>query len=775
MGDTCRATVRVTGTVQGVGFRPFVYRTAVDAGVTGHVRNAGETVEAAFEGPRDAVERVVTALRNDAPPLATVERVSVDWGDPLGDEAFEIRDSEADAGGGIDVPVPPDTGICDACLDDVRDPASPYHGYWATACVDCGPRFTVVRDVPYDRTRTSMAAFPLCADCRERYETPTDRRYHAQTTACPDCGPTLRYEVDGRSVTTGSEALRRAGAALSDGTIVAVKGIGGFHLVCDATDPDVVASLRERTGRPAKPFACMVPSLDSLRGVAAFDSTEADTLTDVRRPIVLLEKAADSSWLDAVAPALDTLGVMLPYAGLHHRLFDYVSGPLVMTSANRPGEPMCTTADAVWSRLDAVVDGVLAHDREIVARCDDSVIRVVDGDERFVRRSRGWTPTTLPNPVGGDVSPVLALGPERDATVALATGEGVVLSQHLGDIDGPDARSFHRDAVDHLCTLTDIEPRTVACDRHPEFLTTAEADRYAADGLAGPVAVQHHHAHAAGLCAEHGVERAVVVTADGTGYGTDGTVWGGEILDARYADFERVGGLGPFSLPGGTAAIEHPARVLASLLDSPELVDERLVETGAVGSRAAAETVRQQAEKGVNAPTATSAGRVLDAVSALVGACDRRTYEGEPAQRLEALATSGTVHPLSLQYRRANGRRVLDTPALVADLAEMLSSQSAADVAATAQAALARGLGTLAVEAARERGVGTVGFTGGVAYNDAITRRLREVVTDAGLAFLTPAAVPPGDGGIAYGQAIVASARASGERKRPASSEDPGG
>ncbi|WP_253737503.1 carbamoyltransferase HypF [Halohasta salina] len=759
MVDTCRATVRISGTVQGVGFRPFVYRTAVEAGVTGHVRNAGGTVEAAFEGPRDAVEDVVATVRDDTPPLATVDAMTVDWGEPAGDDSFEIRDSEADASGGIDVPVPPDTGICEACLDDVRDPSSPYHDYWATACVDCGPRFTAVRDVPYDRTRTSMADFPLCDDCRERYETPTDRRYHAQTTACPDCGPTLQYEVDGSPVTTGNDVLRRAGDALSAGNIIAVKGIGGFHLVCDATDPAVVDALRERTGRPAKPFACMVPSLDSLSGFAAVDEAEADALGDIRRPIVLVDKAAETPWLEAVAPGLDTLGVMLPYAGLHHLLFDHVSGPLVMTSANRPGEPMCTTADAVWARLDGVVDGVLTHDREIVARCDDSVVRVVDGDRRFVRRSRGWTPTTLPNPAGdSETAPVVALGPERDATVAVATGEGVVVSQHLGDIDGPEALSFHREAVDHLCRLTDIEPEVVACDQHPEFLTTAEADSYAAEGTEGPVAVQHHHAHAAGLCAEHGIERAIVVTADGTGYGPDGTVWGGEVLDVQYADFERVGGLGPFPLPGGRAAVEYPARVLAGLLADP-IVDDRLVETGAVDSRAEATVVRQQAETGVNAPTTTSAGRVLDAVSALVGACDRRTYEGEPAQRLEALATNGTVQPIDIQYRSTNGRRVLDTQSLVSALADMLTRQSAADVAATAQAAVARGLGTLAVAAARRRDVGTIGFTGGVAYNDAINRHLRAVVEGAGLTLLTPNAVPPGDGGIAYGQAIVATSR----------------
>jgi hydrogenase maturation protein HypF len=762
MPDTARARVRISGTVQGVGFRPFVYRTAVDAGVTGHVRNTGGTVEAALEGPSEAVERVVETVRTDPPPLATVDAVEVDWREPAGAEAFEIRDSGGDDAGTVDAPVPPDTGICDACLADLRDPDSPYHDYWATACVDCGPRFSVVRDVPYDRERTSMAAFPLCADCRERYETPTDRRYHAQTVACPNCGPTLRYEVDGQSVATGADALRRAGRELADGAVLALKGTGGIHLVCDATDPAVVEALRERTGRPAKPFACMVPSADAAAAIAAVDETERDALTDVRHPIVLLEKAAETPWLDAVAPGLHTVGVMGPYAGLHHRLFDHVDGPLVMTSANLPGQPMCTTVEAVWDRLGDVVDGVLGHDREIVARCDDSVVRVVDGGLRFVRRSRGWTPTTLPNPTDGDgTAPVLALGPERDATVALATDDGVVCSQHLGDVDGPDALDFHREAVAHLRDLTGVDPAVVACDRHPDFLTTAEGERYAADGLDGPVAVQHHHAHAAGLCAEHGIDRAVVVTADGTGYGPDGTVWGGEVLDVRYGDFERVGGLAPFPLPGGSAAVTYPARTLAGLLDDAELVDDRLVATGAVDSRSAAATVRQQAEAGVNTPATTSAGRFLDAVSALVGACDRRRYEGEPAQRLEALATTGTAQPIALQYRSRDGRPVLDTHALVSTLAELLTDRSAADVAATAQAALARGLGTIAGDIATERGVDAVGFTGGVAYNDAITRRLRAVVAERGHTVRLPTAVPPGDGGIAYGQAIVAASRST--------------
>ncbi len=755
MGDRTRAVVRVTGVVQGVGFRPFVYRRADDTGLDGYVRNTGDGVDAVFEGPRGAVESVIEAIRTDNPPLARVERVDVEWTEPAGVDGFEIRDSDSDGGAGV--PVPPDTGVCEQCLADIRGSDSQYHGYWATACVDCGPRFTVVRSVPYDRTRTAMAEFPMCGACRERYETPTDRRYHAQTIACQSCGPTLRFEDGDSVVATEQDAIRHAGQRLADGDLLAIRGIGGTHLVCDATVP-AVEKLRERTRRPAKPFALMAPSVDSIRSFAAVDDDAETVLTDIRRPIVLLERESGADWLDTVAPGLSTVGVMLPYAGVHHLLFDHVEGPLVMTSANMPGEPMVTTVDGIRDTLGSVVDGALVHDRDIVARCDDSVVRVVDGDRRFLRRSRGWTPEALPNPAAEDgTAPVLAVGPERDATVAVADADRVVLSQHVGDVDDPATLAFHREAVAHLTDLTGIDPSVVACDMHPDFLTRAEAERDAEDGLDGPVTVQHHHAHAAALLAEHDRSRAVVVTADGTGYGPDGTVWGGEVLDATLADFERVGGLDSFPLPGGEAAVEHPARTLAGLLADAETVGDRLLATGAVESRSEARVVRQQARQGVNTPETSSAGRFLDGVAALVGACDRRRYEGEPAQRLEALAREGSVRELSVPFGECDGDRVVATGELLRALDSLPAPP--ADVAATAQDALARGLGEIAVETANERGVDAVGFTGGVAYNGAISRRFRELVESAGLDVLSPDRVPPGDGGIAYGQAVVATAR----------------
>ncbi|WP_302081568.1 carbamoyltransferase HypF [Salinibaculum rarum] len=755
MPDRTRAEVRVTGVVQGVGFRPFVYRRAVDASLDGYVRNTGDGVDAVFEGPQPTIETVLDAIESDNPPLAWVDTLDRTWTEPTGLDGFEIRESSSS--GATGVPVPPDTGICEQCLDDIRDPASHYHDYWATACVDCGPRFTVVRDVPYDRPRTAMDEYPLCEECRARYETPTDRRYHAQTVACAECGPTLRFEMDGETRSEGRTAIRQASDQLADGDILAIRGIGGTHIVCDATRPAVVERLRERIGRPNKPFAVMAPSLDSVESFADLGDGDRDALTDVRRPIVLADRG-DTDWLNAVAPGVHTVGVMLPYAGLHHLLFDGVDGSLVMTSANRPGEPMVTTVGGIRERLDSVVDGALVHDRDIVARCDDSVVRVVDGDRRFVRRSRGWTPASLPNPAADNGNqPVLALGPERDVTAAIADGDGVVLSQHIGDVDDPSTLKFHRQAISHLTDLTGIGPAVVACDQHPDFSTSAEAERYAEEGLDGPVTVQHHHAHAAGLCAEHGVERAIVVAADGTGYGPDGTVWGGEVLDATLADFERVGGLDTFGLPGGETAVWYPARTLATLLDDADVVDERLVATGAVDSKSDAELVREQARAGVNTPATTSAGRFLDAVAALVGACDRRDYEGEPAQRLETLAASGTPRELSVPMTDREGTTVVAVDELLQSLAEL--DAPPADVAATAQDALARGLGQLSVDAARERGVDIVGFTGGVAYNEAISEQLRHVVEERGLDYLVPERIPPGDGGIAYGQAVVATAR----------------
>ena len=740
--------LRIEGVVQGVGFRPFVARTADSVGVDGWVTNTGEGVRVHVEGDRAAVEAAAERIESDPPPLATVDRVARSRAEPEGYDGFTIRDSAT--GGDGTALVPPDTGICRQCLADLRDPESPYHSYWATACVDCGPRFSVTRRLPYDRERTSMADFPLCADCRSRYETSTDRRYHAQTVACPDCGPTVRAVTDdGESLTSGRAATERAAEWLRDGDVVGIKGTGGSHIAVDATDTDALERLRERLDRPAKPFAVMAPSLENVTEWGAPGPTERGWLRDTRRPIVAVDDD-DRPWQRSVAPGLGTVGVMLPYAGLHHLLFEaFGDGPLVVTSANRPGEPMATTTEGLLGV--GAIDGALVHDREIVARCDDSVLRVDDGRTTLLRRSRGWVPRPLDRPDSGGPT-VLAVGGEFDTTVAVSRDRDVVLSQHIGDVDGPDGARAHRETVEHLLTLLQADPDVVAHDEHPEYVTTTEAR----ERPERAVGVQHHHAHAAALLAERGVDRAVVATLDGTGYGPDGTVWGGEVLVADRQSFERVGGLAPFGLPGGTAAVEFPARTLATLLDDAAAVDSLLADRGVQAgetSEGDAARVRRQADRGVNCPTTTSAGRYLDAVAALLGVCTRRRYQGQPAMELEAVAARGEPLGWSVPERTVDGRRCVDTTAVVRRIAEAQGSASTADLAATAQSVLARGLAALAEETAADRGL-PVGLSGGVAANGAIRRTLQASLGDRSL--LTHRDVPPGDGGLAYGQAVVA-------------------
>ncbi|MGQ9602484.1 MAG: carbamoyltransferase HypF [Candidatus Bipolaricaulia bacterium] len=747
-----RRRISVRGIVQGVGFRPFVYRIAVRNGLSGSVKNLGDAgVEIIVEGSPEQIGQFLQDLKLRKPPLAEIEGLEIAELSRDGLlSSFKIEHSERGEGGSGTIP--PDTAICPSCLEDLRGP-SRYHGYWATSCTDCGPRFTTIRALPYDRERTSFAEFPMCPDCAKEYTDPLDRRYHAQTIACPRCGPKLYFNGSPEG-----DPILKAALALKAGRIVAIKGLGGTHLACDATNEAVVSRLRQRLGRPAQPFALMATEAQ-LPQLAEVSPQEWEMLRSPRRPIVVLNKRRDSPLAHSVAPGLHNVGIMLPYTGLHYLLFEHLPFPLVMTSANMPGRPMLIEDDEIRSRLEGIADDFLLHEREIVARCDDSVLRFTSG-WRFIRRSRGWVPTPLELDLG--VEPLLALGAELNNTFTLSIDGRCYLSQHIGHVDDPETLQFLREAIEHLLSITGAKlPRLLACDLHPRFLTSQLA-RELGEKV---IPVQHHHAHIAAVLGEYGLERVVGLALDGVGYGTDGRIWGGEVLLADRADFSRVGGLKSVPMAGGDLATRFPARMAAGFLYAaglrgPEL--KRLLERHlSFRSPQELELVLRQLERGLNVFQTSGAGRFLDAVSALLGICSERTYEGEPAMRLEAAAKEGKVIRLEPPFTAEGGRRVLDTPRLFLELLELKlkGRHRPEDIAATAQWALAAGLARLAILAAQESGLKEVALAGGVAYNEAIVGIIKDEVEGAGLRLYVNEKVPCGDGGISFGQAVVAGTR----------------
>ncbi len=750
--------IHVRGIVQGVGFRPFVYRTAVGLGLTGGVRNLGDAgVEIEVQGPGERVEEFIGAMQGDPPPLAEVDRITVEDLPPNPTSAeFVILPSLRGKGASAGT-IPPDTAICEACLADVRDEASHYNGYWATSCVDCGPRYTVIVGLPYDRPLTSMEEFPMCESCQRDYTDPLDRRHHAQTVACSRCGPQLSL-VDSE----GGDPILETVRALREGEVVAIKGIGGCHIACDASREDLVTKLRERFGRPSKPFALLARDVDMVRRFAELGPEEERLLTSIRRPILVLYKRDPFPLSNALSPGLPNVAVMLPYTGLHHLLYDHLDFPLVMTSANLPGRPMLIENTAILKGLEDVVDRFLLHNRRIVARCDDSLVRFTADVPRFIRRSRGWAPTPLKLPAN-DGPDVLALGAEYTNAIVLHHEGNCYQSQFLGDVDDVETYDFLRETVDHLLGVTGLDmPTVVACDLHPDFLTTRLAQDMVSEGR-DLIRVQHHHAHIASVLGERQEETAIGIAVDGLGYGEDSTVWGGEILLAELSRFTRVAGLSTMRMPGGDRAARYPARMVAGILYGEEGAEDVVGRhVRFLGGEQERRIVFRQLEAGINTPAATSTGRFLDGVSALLGVCHERRYEGEPAMRLEGAAWKGEDLGPDLVFGREGDRRVLDVRALFRDLVSYVEKgHRAKDVAMTAQMGIARGLATLAVEEAERRKLGAVALSGGVAYNGAIAARVKAMVEGAGLAFWSNERVPCGDGGIAFGQTVVALARQS--------------
>ncbi len=751
-----RRRLRVTGTVQGVGFRPFVYRHARSLGLSGFVRNDSSGVLIEVEGDSEALSELRRRLVEEPPPLARVESVSEGRLEVSGADGFSIVESAGE--GSPAVPVSVDVGTCPACMAEVDDASDRRFRYPFTNCTDCGPRYTIVRAVPYDRAATTMAAFAMCPSCQEEYDDPASRRFHAQPNACPRCGPRLSWRSpEGVVICEGDEALRAAVEALRRGEVVGVKGVGGYHLAADATDDEAVGTLRRRKARDDKPFAVMVADTAVAAELCLLGVEAEKALVSPRRPIVLVPKApaagARVRLSDAVAPVVGELGLMLPYSPLHHLLLEEVARPLVMTSGNLSDDPIAFEEDDACRRLGPLVDGLLTHDRPIHVRCDDSVLRAGPGYRQVVRRSRGYAPEPLllPEPARRQV---LATGAELKNTVSLAKGSWLVTSHHIGDLEHLATYRSFLQATGHLCRLFGVEPEVVAHDLHPEYLST----KWAQDTGLELLGVQHHHAHVVSCMVEHGQLGPVLgVAFDGLGYGADGTLWGGEFLVCDVSSYRRVGHLLPLSLPGGQAAIREPWRMALCWVAAAAGQEAAAALGPELDSRwpAALSLVRAGA-----GPVTSSVGRLFDAVAALLGLRLAVTYEGQAAIELEALARKGDParQPLyEAEMVDQGGATVLDPrPLLGTLLAERASGADPADMAAAFHLGLGRATAEVAARLASDADVSTVVLSGGVFQNVVLSDVVGRRLAGQGLEVLVHHEVPANDGGISVGQAAVA-------------------
>jgi hydrogenase maturation protein HypF len=758
-----RARVRVFGTVQGVGFRPYVYRLAGEFDLSGFVLNDSCGVVLEVEGADAAVASFLASLALDAPRLAAVERLEVTERELTGARGFEIRDS--DRAGVAEAQVTPDSATCEQCLAEVFDPSDRRHRYPFTNCTNCGPRFTIIREVPYDRPATTMAAFEMCDLCQAEYDDPSDRRFHAQPNACPVCGPQVALlDRDGVGVSDAGavDLIDAAALALRSGAIVAVKGIGGFHLACRADDEDAVAALRARKHREDRPLALMTGSPEAAGRLVELGELERELLCSPARPIVLAGRVPGAAVAPSVAPRSRELGVMLPYSPLHHLLLHDADVALVMTSGNVSDEPIAYTDEDAMARLLSIADLFLLHDRPIQTRTDDSVVRVValGGRRRgaILRRSRGYVPSSLPLPAGTG-APLLACGAEQKNTFCLARGGRAWVGHHIGDLENYETLRSFAEGIDHFERLFAVTPELVAHDMHPEYLSTKYA--LERDGVR-TVAVQHHHAHMAACLAEHAVaEDAVGAVFDGTGYGTDGTIWGGEILFGGLAAVERVGLLTPVQLPGGARAIREPWRMACAWLAVVVGEDAAIPPTlrDAVAERSW-RAVQSLLRAGAHSPVTTSMGRLFDAVAALCGLCPIVNYEGQAAVELEAACDPRDRGGYPLELRDTAAGLVLDARESVRAVLEDVERGTAVGVIASRfHAAVAHATVAACVRTASARGSEAVVLSGGVFQNRRLLEATDAGLRAAGLRVLTPRLLPANDGGISYGQAAVAAAQ----------------
>ena len=734
------------GIVQGVGFRPYVYRLASDLNLNGSVRNLGNVVEIIIEG--ENTSQFVERLPQELPPIAKIDSMEVEE-IPLKNFAdFEIIES-GDSYSGVSV-IPPDIAICDKCLEEIRNPNDRRYKYAFNACTDCGPRFTVIESVPYDRVRTSMDEFPLCDDCLVEYKQPLDRRYHGEAICCSDCGPQMEI-YEGPTRLDVENPIKKGAEILKEGKILAIKGIGGTHLVVDAYNDDAIKELRARLNRPNQAFAVMCKDLESLQNYAQLSEREIETITSNKRPIVILKKNEGYEFPESLSPGLHNIGVMLPYSPMHYLLFD--EGDIdtyVMTSANIPGEPMMIENSEI---INGVNDYSLVHNRKILNRCDDSVIRFRNGELSFIRRSRGYTPE--PYTINYDVNDldVLALGPELDVTFSMARGNRVYPSQHIGNTNKPKTLLFLRKAIENMERITKInEFDVIACDMHPHFFTTRLAHELAEKYGAEVLPVQHHHAHSVALANDHGIDEMIVIAADGVGYGSDATSWGGEILYTDIKSFERMGHLEPQLMPGGDVATKFPVKMLLSILKDDDLIKHYVdyFKYGEMEIR----NIKKQIDAGINVGVTTSTGRVLDSMAVALEICHERTYEGECSMKLESSAYYSTKE---LEIPSIIEDNQLNTTEILREVVRLYQKgEKKADVAAAGQRAVARGLSELAIKFSDKKKIENIGATGGVFYNEAITDTVKNCIENNGYNFIQHLNTCAGDGSVSLGQAIIA-------------------
>ena len=816
--------ILVEGIVQGVGFRPFVYRIATEASLNGYVRNLGNVVEIILQGSHQDMEEFLFNLQNKLPPIAKINNIETrDLKEE--DEKFSsytdftIKES-ADDFAGTSV-IPPDVAICDNCLEEINDPQNRRYKYPFNACTDCGPRFTVIENVPYDRDNTTMEDFPLCDECEIEYTNPLDRRYHAEAACCEDCGPSLKLlkntggDGDSAIEIDCEDPLKETARLLDEGKILAIKGIGGTHLVANVKIKETVDLLRQRLGRKSQAFAVMSPDIETIKTFAVMSKEEEKTLKSKERPIVILKKSEDYDFADSVSPDLHNIGVMLPYAPLHHLLFNETDTPAyIMTSANVPGEPMMITNEEIVKNLSKIADYYLVHNRRILNRCDDSVVRFRNDELAFIRRSRGYTPE--PYDLSGkytylneefDNLNILALGPELDVTFTIIKNSKAYVSQHIGNTNKYRTYQFLKEAIEHMMQITKTDSfDLIACDMHPQFFTTQLAKEYAEKYDCPLIQVQHHHAHGVSLINDHVLNKTdldektsaemeisqdyeksellenpgemIIIASDGVGYGDDGGAWGGEILYTDIKSYKRMASLMPQKMPGGDLCTKYPARMLAAILSNPnsdyemdkyseehvrDLMERNYLKAFPHGKMEIT-SLFKQIERNLNVGINTSTGRCLDSIAAALNICHERSYEGEAPMKLESAAfnylkmnDSDKLNDYPIIIKDHDDRRVLDTTAILRYVIDKLEEgEDIGRIAAAGQEAVSIGLAKIAIEAARDCGIDTVGVTGGTFYNEAITAHIKDCIENAGLKFIQHTNSCPGDGSVSLGQAIVA-------------------